>query len=71
MLKTKTLTIDLSSYTNPVEIKIVSGGKTVTTTTVDPSKGPAYSATLSGTGTKTFDIYINGVKAVTKTVTFE
>jgi len=69
--KTKTLTIDLSSYTTPVEIKIVSGGKTVTTTTVDPTKNSEYSASLTGTGTKTFEVHINGVKAVTKTVTFE
>ncbi len=69
--KTKTLTIDLSSYTTPVEIKIVSGGRTVTTTTVDPTKNPEYSAILTGTGTKTFDVYINGVKAVRKEVNFD
>lgn len=69
--KSKTLTIDLSSYTTPVEIKIVTGGRVVTTTTVDPIKNSEYSAILTGTGTKTFEVHINGVKAVTKTVNFD
>lgn len=69
--KTKTLTIDLSSYSKPVEIKIVTGGRVVSTVTVDPSKTPEYSATLTGTGTKTFEVHIDGVKQVTKTVNFD
>lgn len=69
--KTKTLTIDLSGYSKPVEIKIVTGGRTVSTVTVDPTKTPEYSATLTGTGTKTFEVHIDGVKQVTKTVKFD
>ena len=69
--KTKTLTIDLSGYSKPVEIKIVTGGRTVSTVTVDPAKTPEYSATLTGTGTKTFEVHIDGVKQVTKTVNFD
>lgn len=69
--KTKTLTIDLSGYSKPVEIKIVTGGRTVSTVTVDPTKTPEYSATLTGTGTKTFEVHIDGIKQVTKTVNFD
>lgn len=69
--KTKTLTIDLSSYSKPVEIKIVTGGRVVSTVTVDPTKTPEYSAKLKGTGTKTFEVHIDGVKQVTKTVNFD
>lgn len=69
--KTKTLTIDLSGYSKPVEIKIVTGGRTVSTVTVDPAKTPEYSATLTGTGTKTFEVHIDGIKKVTKTVNFD
>lgn len=69
--KTKTLTIDLSGYSKPVEVKIVTGGRTVSTVTVDPTKTPEYSATLTGTGTKTFEVHIDGVKQVTKTVKFD
>ena len=69
--KTKTLTIDLSGYSKPVEIKIVTGGRVVSAVTVDPSKTPEYSATLTGTGTKTFEVHIDGVKQVTKTVNFD
>ena len=69
--KTKTLTIDLSGYSKPVEVKIVTGGRTVSTVTVDPTKTPEYSATLTGTGTKTFEVHIDGIKQVTKTVNFD
>ena len=67
----KTLSIDLSAYSSEVEIKIVSNGKTVHSSMHDPSKTPMFSATLSGNGVVSFDIYIDGKKVGTRAINFD
>ncbi|MBE7054063.1 MAG: Stk1 family PASTA domain-containing Ser/Thr kinase [Ruminococcaceae bacterium] len=67
---TKTLSIDISNYTSTVTIRIESGGKVVHESTHDPSKTPMFSATLSGSGVVSFDIYINGQKVGRRDINF-
>ena len=67
----KTLSIDLSAYSSEVEIKIVSNGKTVHSSMHDPSKTPMFSATLSGNGVVSFNIYIDGKKVGTRAINFD
>lgn len=69
--KSKTLSVDLSQYSSPVKIDIVSNGKTVHSSTHDPSQSPMFSATLTGSGTTSFDIYINGQKVGTRAINFD
>ena len=37
----------------------------------DPSKTPMFSATLSGSGVVSFDIYIDGKKVGTRAINFD
>ncbi len=68
--KEKTLFISLPQDKEQVSVKIVSGGSTIYEGTHNPQKTPEISQTVRGTGQVTYDIYIDGQMAGSKTIDF-
>lgn len=57
---TKSVTVDLSAYTEPVHIVITVGGTSQVDASVDPSIG-TYTASVTGTGTQIICVYVDDV----------
>lgn len=68
--KEKTLFISLPQDKEQVSVRIVSGSTTIYEGTHNPQKTPEISHTVRGTGQVTYDIYIDGQKAGSKTINF-
>lgn len=57
---TKSVTVDLSAYTEPVHIVITVNGASQVDASVDPSIG-TYTASVTGTGTQIICVYVDDV----------
>ncbi len=57
---TKSVTVDLSAYTEPVHIVITVDGNSQVDASVDPSIG-TYTATVTGTGSQWISVYVDDV----------
>ncbi len=65
----QTVSLDLSQYSQPVQIRVDVGNVTQYDSLVDPALGTFFK-TVTGTGTQRVDIYVNGNLALSKTVNF-
>ena len=68
--KDKTLKHTLSTNKEEVVIKVVENDKTIYEGSFKPVDNPDFSFRVSGTGQKTYEIYVDGVFEVAKTINF-
>ena len=67
---TRSFTIPLPDTTGTVRVTVKDGDKQVLDQTVDPALETAVTCTVTGTGTKTYDVYFDDVLKTRQTVDF-
>ena len=66
----KSVSLNLSRYTQPVQIRVEVGGTTQYDSQVDPALG-TFNRTVTGTGTQRVVIYVNGTAVKDELVNFD